>query len=41
MKYDDQTEIRRYDITNSTDLKDIKIDNDILTINLIDANGDP
>ena len=40
MKYDDQTEIRGYDISNSTDLKDIKIDNDILTINLIDTNGD-
>ena len=40
IEYDNENPIRVYDVSNSTDLKDIKIDDDILTINLINSNGD-
>ena len=40
MRYVDDTEIREYDVTNSTDLNHIRILDDTLTIDLIDTNED-
>ncbi len=40
MKYDDDAVIRAYNVENSTDLEQIKILDDTLEINLVDASGD-